>query len=171
MMIRAEGQREPQAAMASAQAAARPLAEVFACTVATERLLDQSAQTICFASGETIFRQGERSRGLYVVVNGCLARWAMQQGVRVELNCMREGELVELAAVLGDSVHTYTLTAKTDGVLLLLSAGALKRALEADAGLRMRLLEELAREVSRGYGACRMLWMARMRKYGDKPGF
>ena len=151
MKSRAEVEWEAKAA------AARPLAEVLACTAATEGLLKGSAQAICFAAGERIFRQAEPGKGLYVVVRGCLVRSAMWRGTRVELGRVRGGELVELAAALGDGVHTYTLAAETDGMLLLLPEAALARALEADAGLRMRLLEELAREVSRGYGACRMM--------------
>lgn len=147
----------------SPRAEARPLAEVLQCSAATEALLCGAGEARPFACGETIFRQGERGRGLYVVVSGCLLRRAARNGVRVDLGRVRQGELVELAASLGDGVHTYTLTADTDGILLHLPSAALEQALERDAALRMRLLEELAREVSRAYTACRTL-LSRVRR-------
>ena len=68
----------------------------------------------------------------------------------------RAGDLVELAAALGDGRHTYTLAAQVAGSVLLLPMDALNQAFETFPRLRMRLLEELAREVSRGYDAsCR----------------
>lgn len=150
-------------------AEARPLAEVFNCSTASEALLCGGGEARPFVSGETIFRQGERGRALYVVVSGCLTRRAARNGVRVDLGRVRQGELVELAASLGDGVHTYTLTAETDGILLLLPPAALEQALERDAGLRMRLLEELAREVSRAYTACRRLLSEVRRSRGHGP--
>jgi CRP-like cAMP-binding protein len=62
--------------------------------------------------------------------------------------------LVELAAALGDLHHTYSLVAQTAGSLLLLPIEALNLAFQSYPELRMRLLEELAREVSRAYHAC-----------------
>ena len=66
---------------------------------------------------------------------------------------VRAGELVELGAVLGNGVHTYTLSAQTSGLVLLLPIEVMNQAFEAYPPMRMRLLEELAREVSRGYDA------------------
>jgi CRP-like cAMP-binding protein len=62
--------------------------------------------------------------------------------------------LVELAATLGDGHHTYTLTAQTPGSVLLLPMEALSQAFQNYPPLRMQLLEELAREVSRAYNSC-----------------
>jgi CRP-like cAMP-binding protein len=92
---------------------------------------------------------------LYVVVSGQFLRRAERLETRLNLGVLRAGCLVELAAALGDGLHTYTLTAQVAGSVLLLPIGALNRALENFPPLRMRLLEELAREVSRGYEAGR----------------
>jgi CRP-like cAMP-binding protein len=70
---------------------------------------------------------------------------------RLVLAPARPGDLVELAAALGEGGHNYTLSAITPGSLLLLPIDALQLAFEAHPPLRMRLLEELAREVSRAY--------------------
>ncbi len=76
--------------------------------------------------------------------------------MRVTLGSARPGDLVELAAALGNGLHTYTLTAVTPGTLLELPIEALHQAFESYPPLRMRLLEELAREVSRAYITCCM---------------
>jgi CRP-like cAMP-binding protein len=91
---------------------------------------------------------------LYVVVSGSFQRRAERLNSRVVLGHARAGDLVELAAALGDGNHTYTLSAISSGTLLLLPVDALRRAFEGYPPLRMRLLEELAREVSRAYFAC-----------------
>lgn len=61
---------------------------------------------------------------------------------------------MELAAALGDPHHTYSMSAVTRASLLLLPIDALRAAFENYPPLRMRLLEELAREVSRAYITC-----------------
>jgi CRP-like cAMP-binding protein len=74
--------------------------------------------------------------------------------MRVTLGSARPGDLVELAAALGDGHHTYTLTAMTQGSVLVLPMDELRHAFQNHPPLRMRLLEELAREVSRAYITC-----------------
>lgn len=134
--------------------AAHPLAELLECPPATGNLLTGSAQCVSFDSGETVFRQNGLCRGLYLVVAGQFVRKAERLKTRVTLGPVRAGDLVELAAALGDSHHTYTLSAVTPGTLLLLPIEALQQAFESHPPLRMRLLEELAREVSRAYLNC-----------------
>lgn len=117
-------------------------------------LLNESSKCIGFDAGEIVFRQFGPSRGLYVVVSGNFQRKAERLNSRVILGHSRAGDLVELAAALGDGNHTYTLSAVTPGTMLLLPIEALRRAFEGYPPLRMRLLEELAREVSRAYYTC-----------------
>ncbi len=107
-----------------------------------------------FGSGQVVFRQDEQCRGLYVVVSGEFARKAERYQMRVTLGSARAGDLVELAATLGDGHHTFTLTAVTPGSVLLLPIDVLRQAFESYPPLQMRLLEELAREVSRAYNMC-----------------
>ena len=76
----------------------------------------------------------------------------------------RSGDLVELAAALGDRIHTYTLLAQTPGSVLLLPIEALHQAFQSYPPLRMRLLEELAREVSRAYHLCTLTNLSRARR-------
>jgi hypothetical protein len=91
-----------------------------------------------------------------VVVSGQFLRRTERLETRLMLGPARAGDLVELAAALGDGHHTYTLSAQTAGSVLLLPMEALNQAFQSYPPLRMQLLEELAREVSRAYNACCM---------------
>jgi len=131
-----------------------PLAKLLACPPATSNLLNSSAQSIEFDGGETVFRQSGLCKGLYVIVAGTFLRKAERLEARLTLGPARPGEIVELAAALGTGCHTYTLSAQSHGTVLLLPMEALQSAFESSPPLRMQLLEELAREVSRAYLAC-----------------
>jgi CRP-like cAMP-binding protein len=143
-----------------------PLAELLACPPETGNLLNGSAQCLDFDTGDTVFRQSGPCRGLYVVVSGHFLRKTERLEMRLTLGPARAGDLVELAAALGDGRHTYSLTAQTPGSVLLLPTEALNLAFQAHPPLRMQLLEELAREVSRAYSACCMCRAARAHRRG-----
>lgn len=143
---------------------AHPVAELLACPPETSGLLTASAQAVEFEAGQTIFRQSATCRGLYLVVSGQLVRRTERLETRIVLGSARPGDLVELAAALGDLRHTYSLIAQTSGSLLLLPIEALHEAFQSFPTLRMRLLEELAREVSRAYHACSLSNGVRTRK-------
>ena len=134
--------------------AAHPLSELLACPPAASNLLTASALNIDFKAGETIFKQEDLSKGLYLVVTGQLVRRCHRRDTWVVLGMARPGDLVELAAVLGDRHHTCSLIGHTPGSLLLLPFDPLQQAFRSYPPLRMRLLAELAREVSRAYRAC-----------------
>jgi CRP-like cAMP-binding protein len=134
--------------------AAHPLAELLECPASAGNLLNGAAESLQFDAGEMVFRQHETCKGLYVVVSGLFVRKAERLNSRLTLGSARAGDLVELAAALGDERHTYSLSAQTPGVVLMLPIGALRQVFEAYPPLRMKLLEELAREVSRAYISC-----------------
>ncbi len=137
-----------------AAAAAHPLAELLECPQEAGQLLTSASRCIDVDVGESVFRQNGSCKGLYVVVSGDFVRKAERLQMRVTLGSARPGDLVELAAALGNGLHTYTLTAMTPGSVLMLPLYALRHAFENHPPLRMRLLEELAREVSRAYITC-----------------
>jgi CRP-like cAMP-binding protein len=130
---------------------AHPLAELFQCPAATGNLLSGSAQSIDFKPGEVVFRQFEVCRGLYLVLSGHFLRRAEWLETPLTLGPVRCGDLVELAAVLGDGLHTYTLRVQSPGTAVLLPQEALNLAFHDYPPLRMQLLEELARQVSGSY--------------------
>ena len=134
--------------------AAHPLAELLACPPGTGLLLAASTSPVDFEAGQTVFRQFGPCLGLYLVVSGHLLRRTERLETRITLGSARPGDLVELAATLGDLRHTYSLVGQTGGSLLLLPIEALNQAFVSYPQLRMRLLEEQAREVSRAYHAC-----------------
>jgi len=133
---------------------AHPVAELLECPPAVTLLLNRASQCLSFEAGEVVFRQSGICRGLYLVIAGQFLRRAERMETRLTLGPAHAGELVELAATLGDKHHTYTLAAQTAGSVLMLPMEALNLAFQGYPPLRMRLLEELAREVSRAYNAC-----------------
>lgn len=136
--------------------APRPLAELLDCPPPAGTLLNRAAKTVAVDPGQSVFRQGAACRGLYLVVSGLFVRKTERMKARLTLGKTRAGDLVELAAALGDGVHTYTLSAQTEGTVLMLPIEELRHAFQSHPPLRMKLLEELAREVSRAYIACSM---------------
>ncbi len=145
-------------------AIARPLSELLACPAATVNLLNSSATYFEFVAGDTLFRQTAKCRGLYVVVSGQLQRKAERLEARLILGSVHAGEIVELAAALGDGIHTYTLTAQSSGSVMMLPLETLEQAFRMYPPLRMQLLEELAREVSRAYVFCCSTRIAGLRR-------
>lgn len=133
---------------------AHPVAELLQCPPAVGLLLNGAAQSIHFVAGESVFCQFECCRGLYLVVSGQFQRKTERLEKRLTLSPARVGDLVELAAALGDGHHTYTLAAQTAGSVLMLPIETLNQAFQSYPPLRMQLLEELAREVSRAYCTC-----------------
>jgi len=144
--------------------AARPLAELLTCPPAAGNLLTESAQSLDYDAGTVVFRQSGACQGLYLVVSGQFLRRTERMGTRLSLGWARPGDLVELASTLGSGSHTYTLTAQTPGSVLLLPTDALNLAFQGYPPLRMKLLEELAREVSRAYYASRLNRVERIRR-------
>lgn len=145
-------------------AAARPIAELLACPPAIGNLLNAAAECIQFVVGDIVFHQNDLCQGLYVVIAGQLQRKAARIDARLTLGTVRAGEIVELAAMLGDARHTYTLAAQTNGTIMRLPKESLHRAFQQYAPLRMQLLEELAREVSRAYALCCATRLAGIRR-------
>jgi CRP-like cAMP-binding protein len=130
---------------------AHPVAELLECPAPVELLLSGMAHCFQYRAGEVVFHQSESCRGLYLVISGRLLRRAEWGQTSVALAPVRAGELLELAAFLSDGTHNFTLTAETAASVLLLPSDALSLAFQNFPPLRMRLLEELAREVSRAY--------------------
>jgi CRP-like cAMP-binding protein len=135
---------------------AHPVAELLECPQETGQLLKSSAQNLSFHAGEVVFLQSGICRGLYLVRSGKLMRSACRREFSLALAQARAGDLVELAAALGDGRHAYTLAAQTASSVLMLPIETLNQVFQSYPPLRMRLLEELAREVSRAYNACRL---------------
>jgi hypothetical protein len=144
----------------------RSLSELLECPPAVGVLLNNAASCLSYDSGDVVFLQSGNCEGLYVVISGQFLRKTERMQARLTLAPARPGDLVELAAALGDGHHTYTMTAQIPGSVLLLPIEALRTAFLTHPPLRMRLLEELAREVSRAYDACCISRSVKTRRRG-----
>ncbi len=165
---REKGTVQPEARSKRMDAvAAHPLAELLVCPPSTGDVLNASARLIEFQAGETVFQQSQPCKGLYLVVSGQLQRRTERRDARLTLGASRPGDLVELAAALGDHRHTYSLIAQSAGSALLIPIEALHKAFESFPPMRMHLLEELAREVSRAYNLCTQASLVRTRRRGS----
>jgi CRP-like cAMP-binding protein len=133
---------------------ASSLAELLDCPPEARTVLSNAVRSLDFKEGEIVFRQSGSCKGLYVIVSGRFLRKSECLDLEVTLGPASTGELVELAAVLGGRRHNYTLSAQTQGSTLFLPLEALDKALDDYPPMRMHLLQELAREVSRAYYAC-----------------
>jgi CRP-like cAMP-binding protein len=152
-----------------AAVSAHPIAELLDCPPETSNLLNAAAECINLQPCDLVFRQGDECRGLYFVIAGEFVRKTDRLNTRVALGSTRSGDIVELASALSGNRHTYTLTAITEGTVLLLPLEALQAAFDQHPPLRMRLLQELAREVSRAYLTCCLtrITPARRNRNGD----
>ena len=133
--------------------APRPLTELLACPGSLEQRLGESSERRDYKAGDLLFSQGGECEGLYLLLAGEFCRSSYRRDKRVNLGILHPGDLVELAAVLGDGGHNYSLQATTDATALLFPMAALREAFREYSPLRMHLLEELGREVSRAYGS------------------
>jgi len=131
----------------------RPLTELLACPGSLEQRLGASSERRDYKAGDLLFSQGAECEGLYLLLAGEFCRSSYRRDKRVNLGILHPGDLVELAAVLGDGGHNYSLQATTDATALLFPMATLRAAFQEYSPLRMHLLEELGREVSRAYGS------------------
>ena len=132
--------------------APRPLTELLACPGPLEQMLGANAERRDYAPGEVVFSQDQECAGLYLLLAGEFSRASQRREKRLNLGILHAGDLVDLASVLGNSRHNYTLTAVSPSATLLFPMNTLQAVFEEYPPLRMHLLEELGREVSRAYG-------------------
>ncbi|MGD0730614.1 MAG: Crp/Fnr family transcriptional regulator [Terracidiphilus sp.] len=144
-----------------------PLAELLECPPEARDLLNVAARCIDVDSGQIVFRQSDACLGLYLVISGQFQRRTERLATRLTLGSARAGDLLELAATLSEGRHTYTLCAQTPGSVVLLPMEVLRQAFQNYPPMRMRLLEELAREVSRAYLTCCLSRTVRERRHGE----
>jgi CRP-like cAMP-binding protein len=133
---------------------ARPVVELLECPAPVGLALNRSVKCLQYRAGEVVFQQAESCQGLYLLVSGRFVRAVTWDRGPASVAVAHPGELLELAAVLGDGRHGYTLKAQSAASALLLPMEAVSRAFESYSPLRIHLLEELAREVSRAYYSC-----------------
>lgn len=132
-------------------AVSQPLTLLLSCPSAIEQKLGSVTIRRSYEEGEVLFEQNTPCDGLYLIVAGEFSRITDRWDKRLSLAPLKAGDLAELAAILGDGKHISTVTAITAASALVFPRSALEEAFTAYPPLRMHLLEELGREVSRAY--------------------
>lgn len=148
--------------------APRSLSELMQCPPSVCCLLNQSSRTIHYEAGDIVFHQFDDCRGLYLIISGEFRRRTNRLKTQLMLGYARSGDLVELGAALGGPRHSYTLSAASAGSVLMLPIEALHRAFDAHPPLCRQLLEEMAREVSRSYEACRKVRLLAQKSHAPR---
>lgn len=118
--------------------------------------LRAAARLRAFAAGDTLFRQGDRPRAMYCVLDGevrLLRR--SREGGEVVLQRSRGGFFAE--ASLESKAYHCDGVAAADGRLLAFPVRAFREALEGDAAFRDAWMAQLAREVRKLRARCERL--------------
>ncbi len=100
-----------------------------------------------FASGETLFREGETSRETFILHEG---RVRLLKRVRLadrSLTVLRPGDLFGESALLDATPRGSTAVALTDGIALAFDRGAFLALMQRDPLLGARMMEQLVRRV------------------------
>ncbi|MDT3736502.1 MAG: Crp/Fnr family transcriptional regulator [Denitratisoma sp.] len=118
--------------------------------------LRDAARLRAFAAGETLFRQGDRPKAMYCVLDGevRLLRHS-RTGGEVVLQRSRGGFFAE--ASLESKAYHCDGVAAADGRLLAFPIREFREALEGDAAFRNDWMAQLAREVRRLRARCERL--------------
>jgi CRP-like cAMP-binding protein len=118
--------------------------------------LRDAARLRAFAAGETLFRQGERPKAMYCVLDGevrLLRR--SRDGAEIILQRSRGGFFAE--ASLESKAYHCDAEATAAGRVLAFPMKAFRAALEGDAAFRSAWMALLAREVRRLRARCERL--------------
>lgn len=137
--------------LTSPMAVSQPLNLLLSCPTEIEQRLGAATERRNYLDGEILFEQSKPCDGLYLILAGEFARVTERWETRLTLTSLRAGDLVELAAILGEGKHTSTAIATVPSAALVFPRSALEEAFASYPPLRMHLLEELGREVSRAY--------------------
>lgn len=118
--------------------------------------LKAAARQQAFAAGETLFRQGDRPKAMYCVLDGEVRLLRRSpKGGEVILQRSRGGFFAE--ASLESKAYHCDGVAAADGRLLAFPIRTFREALEGDAAFRNDWMAQLAREVRRLRARCERL--------------
>lgn len=118
--------------------------------------LQEAARQQAFAAGETLFRQGDRPKAMYCVLDGEVRLLRRSpKGEEVILQRSRGGFFAE-ASLEAKTYHCDAVTA-AESRLLAFPLRAFRAALEDDAAFRNAWMALLAREVRRLRARCERL--------------
>lgn len=109
-----------------------------------ERLLPGTSSAT-YAPGEVIIRAGDRGRELFVLERGSVEVLAKRkEGPEARVAALAAGQFFGEAALLSDELRSATVRATAECQLLVISAAALRSAVELDRTIAERLTTRLA---------------------------
>lgn len=98
-----------------------------------------------FKRGETVFAQGQRSEGFYVVQSGAVKVYKLSsEGKEQVLHIVESGENYAEASLFGDALYPAYSEALKDSTLLLIPKNDFLRALKENPELSLRMLISLS---------------------------
>lgn len=91
---------------------------------------DKAIDTISIPKGSILFKQGDRGDAAFIVSSGAMGLFREDNGQKVLVSTIRDGEILGEMAVVDGSPRTATAFALTDSILKVISADVLKTKIE-----------------------------------------
>ena len=100
-------------------------------------------ETRRFKAGEDLFREGEEGHDAFLIREGYVAVWRMQEGRRISLGTRSEGEVVGEMALIDETVCSATVTAGSDVEVQVVTKEELEAALAGSPDVVSTILYQL----------------------------
>ena len=122
--------------------------------------LAEMAQLKEFPADEVVFREGQLSASVYLVVQGNVAlEFRVPTHGRMQFQTVSAGELLGWTAVLGPGPMTATALVQTPSTLLVLNAAQIRAWCASDPSFGSAFMQHLARALATRLSATRLLLM------------
>lgn len=126
-------------------------------TASIVRPLFEGEQVLYVRTGETIFRQAEEARGVYVIHAGEIDLLFSERNQLRLLRTARAGQVLGLSPVLLHLPHDCTATARTEATLGFIEKLKLLETLDRHPDAWLRVLETLSQDVNSSYASMRTM--------------
>jgi CRP-like cAMP-binding protein len=114
--------------------------------------ISDTAQRVPFAEGETVYRQGEAARYLYVVVDGQVLLWLPgKKGIKVLVEELGEGAMFGSCVCLDMDSYTLTAQCTEDSNLVRVDAKVLKKLMDDDLPMGYALQKQISKTYFKRY--------------------
>ena len=123
-----------------------------------ETILAGRESVLQLRGGETLFREGETPRGIYVLQSGSLSLLFDASGGRAKpLREVQPGQILGLSSVVGQGPHDCTATAMHPCEVVFIERDDFLKALEDSPAIWFNVLRLLSTEVHSVYDGIRTL--------------
>jgi CRP-like cAMP-binding protein len=111
------------------------------------RLLAVAANRMTFQPGDTLMREGEPGKALFILMFGECEAARIVDGERVVFGTVTPGTILGEAAVMLNRRHVVTITAKTTVTALRFERGAYLDLIQRVPQMAMAMIEDLSERV------------------------